>query len=284
MATKLGAAKVSIAVNILLLISKIIVAYLTGSIGLLAESAHSLFDLFASVLAYLGIKKAEQPSDKTHGYGHDKFENLSSALQAFLITITAAIVMYEAYHKLIQPTKVEFSEVGILLMLLTIPATYLTSKYLNDTAKAHGGSTALEADSAHFFTDILASIAVLIGLLLVNLGYAIGDPLAAFAVGLIMLYISLELGFRAFKVFMDFMPDAPTMEKIESVLIAEKRITRFHKLKARMSGSKIWVDVHIHFPHDTHVPLAHKISHEIKNNIIRKVPEVKEVNIHIEPD
>jgi divalent metal cation (Fe/Co/Zn/Cd) transporter len=83
---------------------------------------------------------------------------------------------------------------------------------------------------------------------------------------------------------MDFTPDAKTMEAIENVLIEEKRITRFHKLKARMSGSKIWVDVHIHFPHETNVPRAHKIAHEIKEQIMKKVPEVKDVSIHIEPD
>lgn len=284
---KLGAAKLSVGVNVALLISKIAVAYLTGSIGLLAESAHSLFDLVASILAYVGIKKAEEPSDKTHHYGHEKFENLSSLLQTALITLTAIIVIFEAYQKLTKPTPVEQSELGIVLMLITIPIAYFTSKYLNDTAQKHGGSSALEADSAHFLTDIAGSIAVLIGLVLVRFGYGFGDPLSALAVACVMLYISYELGFKSFKVFMDFSPDQPTMERIEGVLIEEvdsKRITRYHKLRARLSGSKIWVDAHIQLPRDTHVKKAHNIAHEIKQKIMRRVPEVKEVNIHIEPD
>ncbi|MFA6530378.1 MAG: cation diffusion facilitator family transporter, partial [Candidatus Micrarchaeia archaeon] len=124
----------------------------------------------------------------------------------------------------------------------------------------------------------------LIGLILVKFGFPIGDPLSAVCVAVIMLYISFELGFKSFKVFMDFSPGQETMEKIENVFIKEKRITRYHKLKARMAGHGIWVDVHIHLPHNTHVTRAHKIAHEIKGNVIKKVPEVKEVNIHIEPD
>lgn len=283
MGKKLGAAKMSMLVNMLLLASKIALASITGSIGLLAESAHSLFDLLASGLAYLGIKKAEEPSDRTHSYGHDKFENLSSLLQAVLIAITAVLVIYEAYHKMMAPTPVEFSEAGIALMLVTIPVTYLTSRYLGKVAQEEG-SSALEADAAHFTTDIISSVAVLAGLVLVKLGFPPGDPFSAVVVALVMLYISFELGYKSFKVFMDFTPDKEVMGCIEGVLIDEKRITRYHKLRARLSGSRIWVDVHVHFPHETNVQRAHKVAHEIKKDIMKAVPEVKDVNIHIEPD
>jgi cation diffusion facilitator family transporter len=284
MGNKLGAASFSIGVNTALLASKIIAAFITNSIGLYAESAHSFFDLVASVLAYLGIRKAEEPSDKTHHFGHDeKFENLSSLLQALLITGTAFVVIFEAYQKFSSPGSVEFSEAGIALMLISIPVTLYTSKYLGDIAKKEG-SSALAADSAHFTTDVISSVSVLIGLVLVNLGYGFGDPLAAIAVGLIMLYISIELLLKSFFVFMDFSPDKETMTRIKGILVEEKRITRFHKLRARVAGSKILVDVHIHVPHGMPVETAHLISHELETRIIREVPRVKEVNVHIEPD
>jgi len=283
MGAKLGAATVSIVVNLGLLASKILVAAITGSIGLYAESAHSLFDLLASVLAYLGIRKAEEPSDQTHHFGHEKFENLSSALQALLITGTSFIVLYEAYQKFSEPSVVNEPLLGIALMLVSIPVTLLTSRYLGKIA-AREGSSALEADSAHFTTDVLSSVSVLIGLILVKLGYGFGDPLGAIVVALIMLYISLELLHRSFVVFMDFSPDRETMARIKGVMVAEKRITRFHKLRARIAGSRILVDVHIHVPHGMPVETAHLISHEIETKILHEVPEVKEVSIHIEPD
>jgi len=280
---KLGAASVSIVVNAGLLISKLAVALITGSISLYAESAHSLFDLLASVLAYLGIMKAEEPSDQNHHFGHEKFENLSSFLQALLILGTSFVVIYDAYGKFTAPTGVNEPLLGIALMLISIPVIYLTSRHLGEIAHSEG-SSALEANSAHYLTDVLSSIAVLVGLGMVKLGYKIGDPLAAVAVALIMFYISMKLLYSSYVVFMDFSPEQETMVKIKSVLIKEKRITRFHKLRARIAGSRILVDVHIHFPHGTPLETAHRIAHEIENEIIREIPTVKEVNIHLEPD
>jgi len=283
MTQKLGAASVSIGVNLGLFISKIAVAFITGSISLYAESFHSLFDLLASVLAYLGIRKAGEPEDKTHHFGHEKFENLSSLLQALLITGTACVVIFEAYRRFSSPGTVEFSEAGILLMLISLPVTYLTSRYLGDIARKEG-SSALEADSAHFTTDVVSSVSVLIGLVLVRLGYAIGDPLAAILVGVVMLYISIQLLLHSFFVFMDFSPDRKIVDRIDRIMASEKRITRYHKLRARIAGSRILVDVHIHVPHKMTVEAAHMISHELESRIIREVPQVKEVSIHIEPD
>jgi cation diffusion facilitator family transporter len=284
---KLRAASVSIGINIALLLSKIIAAIITGSVGLLAEAIHSSFDLIASVLAFIGIKKAEEPDDLNHHYGHEKFENLSSLLQALIITGTSFIVMWEAYHKFKNPTPVENSMIGIILMAVTIPITYLTARYLSKIAKAEGGSQALEADSSHFTTDVLGSIAVLLGLLMVKFGMGWGDALAAFIVGLIMLYISIELGIHSFYVFMDFSPDKSKIAKIKRVLDSsrkKKMIMSYHKLKARMAGSKILLEFHILVPKKLDIATAHQISADIKRAIKKAVPEVKEATIHIEPD
>ena len=284
---KLKAASISVGINITLLLSKIFVAIITGSVGLLAEAIHSSFDLIASVLAFIGIRKAEEPDDNTHHYGHEKFENLSSLLQALLITGTSFIVMWEAYHKFKNPTPVENSTIGIILMVVTIPITYLTARYLSRIAKEEGGSQALEADSAHFTTDVLGSIAVLVGLLMVQFGMPWGDALAAFIVGLIMLYISIELGIHSFYVFMDFSPDKTKIAKIKRVLDSsrkKKMITSYHKLKARMAGSKILLEFHILVPKKLDITSAHQISSDIKRAIKKAVPEVKEATIHIEPD
>src|SRR5271157_277067 len=283
MGKKLGAASVSIGVNVVLLVSKFIAALITGSIGLYAESAHSLFDVLASVLAYLGIKKAGEPEDSNHHFGHEKFENLSSLLQSLLIIATACVVIFEAYGRFSAPGKVESSEIGIALMVISIPVIFLTSKYLGKIAKSEG-SSALEADSAHFTTDVISSVSVLVGLVLVKFGFQIGDPLAAFVVGFIMLFISAQLLVRSFFVFLDFSPDEEIMGRIRRIMESEKRITRFHKLRARIAGSRVLVDVHIHVPHTMSIEKAHMISHELESRIIREVKEVKEVSIHIEPD
>jgi len=243
--------------------------------------------LIASVLAFVGIKLAEEPDDHNHHYGHEKFENLSSLIQALLITGTSFIVMWEAYQKFKNPAPIENSLAGLILMIVTIPITFFTAKYLAKVAKKEGGSQALEADSAHFTTDVLGSIAVLVGLILVHFGFGFGDPLAAFIVGLIMLYISVELMVHSFHVFMDSSPDKETMAKIKRVIDnARKRkaIRSYHKLRARMAGSKIFLEFHIQVEKHLDIVAAHKISSEIKHKIRRAVPQVKDATIHIEPD
>ncbi|MFH0834727.1 MAG: cation diffusion facilitator family transporter [Candidatus Micrarchaeota archaeon] len=283
MSKKLGAASLSIGVNVCLVASKAFVAFITGSIGLYAETAHSFFDLFASVLAYLGIRKAQQPEDPTHHFGHEKFENLSSLLQALLITATALVVIYEAYSKFMNPSAVEFSEAGIALMLVSLPVVYYTSKYLGETASTEG-SSALEADSAHFTTDVISSASVLVGLVLVKLGYGFGDPFAALVVGVVMLWMSIGLLKKSFFVFMDFGPGAKTMERIGAVVAEDGRIRNFHKLRARIAGSRLFVEVHIRLPQNTPIRDAHAVAHDVEKRIISKIPEVKEVTVHVEPD
>ena len=283
MEKKLSAALASIGVNSVLIISKMVAAVFTGSIAMYAEAAHSFFDLAASMFAYLGIRKAGEPEDRTHHFGHDKFENLSSLLQALLITGTAFVILFEACQKMGGPIKVEYSEAAIALMLFSIPITYFTSRYLGKVAH-NEGSSALEADAAHFTTDVISSIAVLAGLVAVRLGFGIADPLSAIAVALVMLYISSELLWNSVCVFMDFSPSPEIMEKLEAVLRNDRRITRFHKLRARLAGSFILVDVHIHFPHKYHVKKAHDVAHEIEAKMMKAVPRVKEASIHIEPD
>lgn len=287
MTNKLKAASASISINIALAGSKIVLAVFTGSIGLVAESVHSLFDLLASTLAYLGIKKAEQPDDHNHHYGHEKFENLSSLLQALLITGTGMVVIWEAYQKFLHPTVIANSEWGIVLMIISIPVTYFTAKYLAKIARQEGGSQALEADSAHFTSDVLGSVAVLIGLVMAKLGMAFGDPLAAVVVGVIMLVISVQLAIRSFLVFMDFSPEPEKIKVIEKVLNQARKqhkISHWHKLRARLTGNKILLEMHIQVPRKLDIVEAHQISSDIKRKIKTKLPEVKDATIHIEPD
>ncbi len=282
MSNKLKAASTSIFANIGLLISKIVAAILTGSIGMLAECLHSGFDLVASFLAFIGIKIAQKPDDEKHEFGHEKYESLSSFFQSVIIAVTALFVIFEAYHKLKNPGVVENSEVGIILMIITIPVALLVSRYLSKIAKQEGGSHALEADSAHFATDVIASVAVLIGLVCVKLGFPQGDAIAAFVVAAIMLYISFHLIKETFFVFMDYAPEKEIMEHMTRIIEKYPGVS-YHKLRARRAGSKVFVDFHIQVRSTMNVVESHEISMQLKRKLMKELPEIKDVMIHIEP-
>lgn len=281
---KLGAAGLSITVNVCMLLLKVIVAVISGSIGILAEAIHSGFDLLASGLAYWGIQKAMEPSDKTHHYGHYKFENLSSLIQSIFIAMTSVLIIYEAANRLIRgAVQVESSHYGIGLMVLTICVAHFTSKYLHEIS-VEESSSALEADAYHFTTDVWSAVSVLMGLLLVKLGFPAGDPLAAVAVALMMLQTATHLSRKAALVLLDTTPGDHVIDAVSRIITADKRVVSFHKFKARQSGTKIFIDVHIRLWRDIHLKKAHAIAHDLKRKILASNKMIEEVNIHLEPD
>jgi cation diffusion facilitator family transporter len=280
---KLHAASFSVGVNLFLIVLKLIVAFLTGSLAVLAELLHSVFDLLASVFAYLGIRKADEPADGTHHYGHEKFENLSSLAQTILIVITSIIVIYEAMSRISNPTVIESSELGVAVMLITIVVDYRLSKFLHKASRDHG-SAALEADAYHFTTDLWGALAVIVGLVFVSLGYPIFDSLAAIVVALLMLRISYHLGAKALHVLLDKSPPADVVGKIGEVIKSTPGVKSFHKLRARQAGSRILIEVHIQVSPEMTVKESHLLSHEVKERLMKEVSSIKEATIHVEPD
>lgn len=281
---KLNAAGLSIAVNVSMLVLKIAVAIISGSIGVLAEAIHSGFDLLASGLAYWGIRKAMEPSDSSHHYGHYKFENISSLVQSIFIAITAILIIYEAVANRLLKGAVQIeSTYGIGLMALTVGVAHFTSRYLHRVS-VEESSSALEADAYHFTTDIWSALSVMAGLILVRLGIPAGDPLAATGVALMMLNASACLSRKAVLVLLDTTPGDHVIDAVSAILRGDGRVVSFHKFKARLSGSKIFIDVHIRLGSDIHLKKAHAIAHDIKRKILASNKAIEDVDIHLEPD
>lgn len=280
---RLNAAILSIAVNLSMLVLKIAVSLWSGSIGILAEAIHSGFDLVASLMAYHGIKKAMEPSDREHHYGHYKYENLSSLLQSALMALTSFLIIYEAANRITKGAAVRESAYGMGLMVLTIAVAHFTSRYLHKVS-VDEGSSALEADAYHFTTDVWSALSVLAGLTLVRLGFDIGDPLAAIFVALLMIYVAANLGRRAVSVMLDASPKDAVADAIADVIRRDGRVLSFHKFRARLSGSMIFVDVHIRLARNIHLKRAHAIAHELKRKILASNKAIEDVDIHLEPD
>jgi len=281
---KLGAAKWSIAVNIFATAMKLSVALYTGSLGILAEVIHSGFDLVASLFAYWGIRKAGEPADDEHHYGHERFENLSSLAQSVLIALTSFWILYEAYRKLTgEEHAVKESLAGIAVMLVSLVLATKVSDYLHKKSR-ETGSPALEADAYHFTTDVMSTLAVILGLGATALGFPVADVLAAVAVALIMLYLSFRLGKKAVLVLLDEAPDDLTMEKVVGVLAEFPKIRGYHSLRGRVSGHKAIIDVSVHVAPYLTIEEAHAVAEELEMKIVDDVPDVKEVEVHVEPE
>jgi cation diffusion facilitator family transporter len=278
-------ARLSIYSNSLLLIMKLAVGFLIGSISILSEALHSGIDLLAAIIANYSVKKAGQPADDEHRFGHGKFENVSGTVEAILIFVAAIIILYKSGEKILGNDGFEFELVGIGIVVMGISAIvnyYVSARIMKVAKKAE--SIALEADAYHLTTDVYTSIGVFIGLILIQItGYSIFDPLLAIIVALIILKASYDLTKRSVSGIMDVKLSDKEEETIKSIIHEHySQYAEYHNLRSRMSGAERFVDLHLVVPKNQLVVDAHEFCDHLEKDIKEKIPNLS-ILIHIEP-
>ena len=283
--TKSGAAALSIASNALLIALKLAAGAITGSIAIITEAVHSLIDLVASVVAFVSVRKADEPADAEHPYGHEKVESLAATIEGMLILVGAGIIVYEATHRLVVGAKVDSLGVGMAVMGFSVVANLGVSTVLSRQAKAHE-SPALEGDAAHLRTDALTSAGVLVGLGLVQVtGNAAFDSITALIVAVAIVTAGIRIIRRSSGVLVDeALPDAE-MDRIEAAIAAARtpEVAGYHKLRARRAGSRRYIDLHVQYLSGTSLERAHELAHRMRDSIEAEIPRA-EVLIHAEPE
>jgi cation diffusion facilitator family transporter len=283
---KLRAAAFSIASNALLIALKLAAGLITGSIAILTEAIHSSIDLIASVVAFVSVRKAGEPADEDHPYGHDKIENLAAVIEGLLILVGAGIIVFESVRRLLDPPVVDSLGVGIAVIGFSVVANLLVSAYLYRQARATE-SPALEGDAAHLRTDALTSAGVLVGLALVQItGAEWVDPLTALVVAVAIVVAGLRILMRSSRVLVDEALPEDELTAIRGVLDAHGsgEIAGYHKLRARRAGSRRYVDLHVQFREGTTLARAHEVSHELQEEIRGRIGGRSDVLIHLEPE
>jgi len=277
-----GAARLSVASNIVLVVAKLVVGWVTGSVSVVAEALHSGNDLLAAAIALGAVRQASKPPDLDHPYGHGKFESLSGAIEAGLIAMAAAGIVWSAVRRLRGGGEIESVGAGLAVMAVSATMNALVSAHLLRVAKRHQ-SIALEADGWHLRTDVYTSLGVLVGLALVGItGQKLLDPIAALVVAGVILHAAYSLTRKAVRQLLD----SPVDPQIESLIanIVHTHSGQFveaHKLRTRRAGAEIHVDLHLVVCPDMHVSLAHDLASHIEDDIHAQVPGATAM-IHIE--
>lgn len=282
---KQGAAALSIASNSLLIALKLAAGAITGSIAIITEAIHSLIDLVASVIAFISVRKADVPADEEHPYGHEKVENLAANIEGILILVGAAVIVYEASHRLAVGSSVETLGVGIAVMGFSVIANLVVSEVLYRQARAHD-SPALEGDAAHLRTDALTSAGVLVGLGLVEItGAAAFDSITALFVAVAIVSAGINIIRRSSGVLVDEVLPPAEMDRIEEAIAAARtpEVAGYHKLRARRAGSRRHIDFHVQYRSGTSLERAHELAHQMRDSIEAEISQA-EVLIHVEPE
>jgi cation diffusion facilitator family transporter len=269
---------------------KIIVGLTTGSLGILAEAAHSGLDLMAALMTFLAVRISGKPADSSHLYGHGKAENLSALFETLLLLVTCFWIIYEATHRLLfHPVDLKVTFWSFAVMITSIGVDISRSRVLYRAARKYN-SQALEADALHFSTDIWSSAVVILGLVCVKIsGWVPGlaflhqaDSVAAIMVGLIVVYISVRLGISTIQALLDVAPSGIEREIISAVEVLPG-VTDCHNVRVRYSGPQLFVDIHVLVDGNQTLKEAHNLTEEIERTIQKLAPNA-DVTVHPEPN
>ncbi|MDA8096101.1 MAG: cation diffusion facilitator family transporter [Clostridia bacterium] len=280
---KIRAAKVSVASNSFLVIAKLTAGFYMGSVSVISDGIHSGLDLAAAIIALAAVRQAAKPADRTHRFGHGKYENLAGIAEGFLIFVAAVAIIGNAFPRLFNPVEVEALGLGGVVVGTAILVNTLVSRYLMRVAH-ETDSPALKADAWHLRSDVYTSVGVLAGLGLIKLtGLAVFDPLVAIAVSLVILRAAYTLIWDSLRSLLDARLPEDDETIIHRVLGGfAPEFANYHALRTRKAGSEQHIDLHIVTASALPVAQAHSLCDRVEREITKVFPN-SQVLIHIEP-
>lgn len=288
---KSSAAALSVLSNSLLVVLKLIVGLMIGSVSVISEAIHSGVDLLSALIAWFAVRTADKPADEEHAFGHGKVENISGTVEALLIFLAAGWIIYEAIEKLLGKSgPMQEAQWGIIVMLISSVANILVSRNLFKVGKATQ-SVALEADAWHLLTDVYTSAGVALGLAVIWLGKKFMpsvnlhwvDPITAIAVATLITKAAWELTLKSARDLLDARLPQEECEWIsDRVRGLSPRVRGFHRLRTRKSGSHRFIQFHLMVDAGMSVEQSHDLHDEIVS-IIKDHLGHSTVTIHIEP-
>jgi cation diffusion facilitator family transporter len=283
------AAKIGLAVNVVLAAVKLAAGIVGNAYALVADAMESTADVLASLLVWGGLAIAAQPADENHPYGHGKAESLATAAVALMLLAAAIAIAVEAVHEIRTPHAVPAPWTLVVLVVVVAIKWSLSTR-----VKAVGNaleSSAVSADASHHLSDAITSAAAFIGIGVAVVGtrvtggasWAAADDWAALLAAGVIGYNGVELLRPALHDLMDRMPGDDVVEPVRLAARTVPGVLAVEKLVVRRAGTHLHVDIHVHADPATRLDDAHVLSGIVKSAIRASVPRVAGVLVHMEP-
>ena len=277
------AATVAIVANCFLTLFNIAIGIMSGSYALVSEGAHTLSDVATSVIAYIGFKIGQKPADDEHPIGHGRAEAIGGLIIVLFLGMVAYEIMQGAIERLLNPSLITTPDFYAAIMaVLGIMINFSVSEYIIKIGKEIR-SPAIVADGKHQNTDIFSSIAVLLSVVVSNIGYPILDPIIGLIIGVLILKTAYEVGKENIDNIMGKVPSQEFINKIKRVANKTPKAQDAHNIKVDYLGSYAVVSLHVKVDGNMTVDESHKIAHIVETNLINKIPEVKYAVVHVCP-
>jgi cation diffusion facilitator family transporter len=283
-------ALLSVISNSVLVVLKLLIGLMIGSVSIISEAIHSGVDWLAAVIALFSVKTSSLPADSRHPFGHGKIENISGTVEALLIFVAAGWIIFEAAKKFFRPEPIEDIGWGVGVMLVSALVNIIVSEMLFKVGR-ETDSIALQADAWHLRTDVFTSVGVMASLALIWLASWVFpgkdlnwlDPAAAIGVALLIIKAAYDLTMQSARDLLDVNLPREEEDWIRQRILEQRPVVHgFHRLRTRKSGHFRFVEFHLQMDPQMTVESSHTITEELSDSIERQYPETG-VTIHVEP-
>jgi len=268
----------------ILVVIKLAIGIVSGSVAVLASAIDSILDLIVSAFNYFAISKAEKPADEQFNYGRGKVEALAAVIEGTVITMSGIFIFYEAIKKAYLGEVVSHLTPSIIVMVISLILTLTLVAFLNFVARKTDNMV-IKADALHYKTDIYSTGIILLSLIIIHFtNFYLIDSIMGVLISIYIIYSSYEIIKNGVYILLDASLDKQIVENIENIIKKEKAINNFHFLKTRRSGNTNFVDVHLVFNTDISLLDAHRAADRVEDKI-RAINKKDEwiINTHLDP-
>ncbi len=274
---------IGLIINILLTAVKIIAGLLVSSMALIADGIHSLSDLITDVAVILGAKIGSKKPDEDHPYGHGWAENFATLFIAFLLAIIAGGMIYKATISIADHKD---AKIGYTVLIIAIISIF-SKEYcyiITRNVAIKFSSSMVYANAWHHRSDAFSSIAVAIGAVVSMFGFAYADQIAAIIVGVMIIWVAVKILGDSIGQFTARAVDASTNEQITKIIASQSQIRNWHKLRTRIVGRELFMDLHILVDPELKITEAHDIAESLENELHSQIAQPVNITVHIEPN
>ena len=270
-------------VNIALSVIKIAIGLSAASLALIADGVHSFSDIATDVAVLLGLRFGSREPDQSHPYGHGRAETFSGGLVALILIVVGGTMIYYATLAIARDETTVPRFAILIAAAISIAAKEWLYRVTQKAAiKSH--SPALYANAWHHRSDALSSVAVVIGFISLQFGFGHGDQVAAIAVGMMIIWVGVRIIGDTFRELYESAVDPETIEHIKEIIDSDSSVRQWHKLRTRMVGREVFLDLHILVDPDLKITDAHEISESLEETLDEEITRPINITVHIEPD
>ncbi len=277
---------VSIIVNLLLSVLKLIAGIFAASGAMVSDAVHSASDVFSTFVVMIGITLADKKPDKEHPYGHERLECVAAVILAIVLAATGLGIGWEGIKNITGQNEAPLETPGLLALIAAVVSVAVKEVMYHYTANVAKkiNSDALMADAWHHRSDALSSVGSFAGILGARLGYPILDPVASVLICVFIEKAAFEIFRDAVNKMIDRSCPDETVDAMKKVILEQDGVIGIDDLKTRLFGARIYVEAEIVMSAEKTLVEAHDTAEMVHAAIEREFPDVKHCMVHVNPD